>query len=637
MGRVFLVRHKATGARRALKVLEGAFDGEMIARFKREAEALARLEGKGVVPIHETSTEKGRFGFVMDWMSGGSLEKRLAERGRFEWREAAATVAKLARTLERCSALGLVHRDVKPANVLYDDQGEPRLADFGCVRDLGASRLTETGAAVGTPAYMAPEQWDAGKVDARADVFSLGAVLYELVAGERPHQGASAYAVQVAARLGERRKARELADVPAALDAVIERALAAEPARRQAGPGELARELEAVLAGEKVAAARPALGRGVLALLAVAALSVVATGALVATRGGPGPPPPTPLAPPRPPAAIESASRSGDAEELMKKAIAAVRGGNAVLARSLAENAGRLGVTDGDRGALRKEVVAAIRGVAQREPLWWGARPEVVAKAVDEVEKLEAVVATLGGGPSGELDASIETLAKTMWNQREASATSSRPDGKILREDELALMERLLGVAPCVGLARDLTGTVSHREVPPESRNHALAVVTLTERLGAPPGMVHFARGRVLLGGPAPHDRIRKELEEAVGTADLDADDRFKAERHLAELDEADRFFERAAPRFEEAWKHAPDDMNDGGAIRLRLRLLVRAGLLEKAREAAHGWRWSSAANRVKTAEEGLRLIIATAPGPTREGAIDELVADLSLAGDDER
>src|SRR5205807_9524533 len=116
--------------------------------------------------------------------------------------------------LERCHAIDLVHRDLKPENVLLDEQGRPRVADFGCVRDLGASRLTETGTAIGTPAYMAPEQLEGKRAGPEVDIFALGAILHELVAGVRPHAGANVRELFEAARRGDRRPAREVAGSP---------------------------------------------------------------------------------------------------------------------------------------------------------------------------------------------------------------------------------------------------------------------------------------------------------------------------------------------------------------------------------------------------------------------------------------
>jgi serine/threonine-protein kinase len=189
MGVVYRARHVTLGAERAVKVFDGPADPELVVRFKREAAALARVAGPGIVPVHEAGIERGRMYFAMGLVGGGSLRDKLAARGRLPWREAAALVLDAARALARCHAAGLVHRDLKPANVLLGEDGKPWVADFGCVRDLGASRLTETGTLLGTPSYMAPEQLEGRPADARSDVFALGVVLHELALGTRPFAG----------------------------------------------------------------------------------------------------------------------------------------------------------------------------------------------------------------------------------------------------------------------------------------------------------------------------------------------------------------------------------------------------------------------------------------------------------------
>jgi len=251
MGRVHRARHGPTGAVRAVKVLTLALDPETVERFRREAEALARVAGDGVVPVHETGVEGGRLWFAMDVLEGGSLRSRLAREVRLPWRDATAIAARLARVLARCHERGIVHRDVKPANVLLDGEGRPWLADFGLVRDLGASPLTQTGSVVGTLAYMTPEQLEGKAAAAGADVYALAALLHELVLGAPPFGVAGSVLAQHEAR----RKARQplaAAGAPRALDAVVGDALAFDPRARTTSAAAFAERLEAVLSGRSV-------------------------------------------------------------------------------------------------------------------------------------------------------------------------------------------------------------------------------------------------------------------------------------------------------------------------------------------------------------------------------------------------
>jgi WD40 repeat protein len=283
MGVVYRARHLPTGALRALKVVQGSVDPESLERFKREAEALARSGGEGVVPVHEAALERGRLYVAMGLMAGGSLRARLEREGRLDWRVAVALVRDLARTLDRCHALGLVHRDLKPENVLFDEEGRPHLADFGAVRDLTATALTETGTVIGTPVYMPPEQLDGKAVDARADIYALGVMLEELVTGVTPHAGVgSLYALLTEKLEGKRRTLG--GEVPARLEAVVARATAPRAEGRHASAGALAADLDALLGG-----GRPPKKRGIIfAPLAVAASALAFAVALALRPVDPG-------------------------------------------------------------------------------------------------------------------------------------------------------------------------------------------------------------------------------------------------------------------------------------------------------------------------------------------------------------
>jgi hypothetical protein len=310
MGRVYRARHVPTGAYRAIKMLDGSPGPEEVERFRREAAGLARLQPGDAVAIHETGSDGGRLYFVMDLMPGGSLRDRLRREGALPWAVAARLVARLARAMGRAHVLGLVHRDLKPENILFDDRGEPRIADWGCVRDLGAATLTATGTALGTPRYMAPEQLDGKRVGVAADVYALGVILHEAVTGAPPYTGKGWVQVMTSIRAGGRDRAARLAGVPAGLDVVLDRALAFDPAGRHGSATALAAELEALGTGK--GPAPPARRSAVLAVVAglvAAASGLLAFGGRASVRS-----PPLPPVPVAPRAAGKSAGRSGQVE-----------------------------------------------------------------------------------------------------------------------------------------------------------------------------------------------------------------------------------------------------------------------------------------------------------------------------------
>ena len=249
MGEVWLATDLATGADRALKLLDTVADPTMRIRFQREGEALARLgQHPNVVRVHAAGVHEGRPWLAMEWLPGGDLAGRL-KHGPLDPAEAARIVRDLARGLEHAHERGVLHRDLKPQNVIFDAEGRPRLGDFGLASLAGASKLTVTGELLGTPAYMAPEQVTGSKIDERTDVYALGAVLYCTLCGVSPTERATVVGTLEAALTGDivppRRRRPE---VPSELEQVCLAALRTDPATRTPTARALAEGLDACLA-----------------------------------------------------------------------------------------------------------------------------------------------------------------------------------------------------------------------------------------------------------------------------------------------------------------------------------------------------------------------------------------------------
>ena len=276
MGAALEVRD-AEGQTRVLKtILPGLADEETLARFTREAELTARLDHPHVVRIHAADLRHDPPYLVLDYLPGGNLQERLEREGRLALDEVLILGQKLCAALEHAHARGILHRDLKPQNVLFDDRGEPRVIDWGLARSVGdmSRELTRTGALMGTPAYMAPEQaLDASQVGPPADVYSLGALLFALARGEPPFAPGAIFEVldrvlhEVPSPLS--RGLGLEAELARAVDELFARVLAKEPAARP-GLEALRLRLRQLERGELGASAAPprrgrrlALGAGV--------------------------------------------------------------------------------------------------------------------------------------------------------------------------------------------------------------------------------------------------------------------------------------------------------------------------------------------------------------------------------------
>ncbi len=243
-----------------------ALEHEVRARFKREAEAIARLSHRHVVALLDTLEEEGRLVLVMELVKGEPLSQILASR-RGDAPTLARIVAKAARGVHHAHEQGIVHRDLKPSNVLLDTaSGEPKVADFGLAH-LGAegTKLTQTGALLGTPLYMAPEQVEGRAIGPPTDVYALGVILYEVLAGRVPFEGDTL--PQITARIVRDEPVpprRIRRGVPRDLETIALACLEKDPARRYASAAALADDLERALAGEAIVARPPgALARAV--------------------------------------------------------------------------------------------------------------------------------------------------------------------------------------------------------------------------------------------------------------------------------------------------------------------------------------------------------------------------------------
>jgi serine/threonine-protein kinase len=248
MGVVFEGWDTRLERRVALKLLPPEWSRSPVAkeRFVREARAAAALDHPNICTVYDVGeSDDGQLFIVMPCYQGETLERRIA-RGPLPAEDARELAAQVARGLERAHASGIVHRDVKPSNVMVTSvEGRPdraKILDFGIARIVGEAGLTRDGASPGTPAYMSPEQVSGGPIDGRTDVWSLGAMLYEMLTGRRPFRGDDEQAVRYAILHRDPEPPGQAA--PPELARVVERALAKDPAARYQQLGDLLAELD---------------------------------------------------------------------------------------------------------------------------------------------------------------------------------------------------------------------------------------------------------------------------------------------------------------------------------------------------------------------------------------------------------
>ena len=249
MGAVFLARHRTAGHDVAIKVISSKYiaDADALSRFEREARLNARIRHPNIVHQYELRRlHGGHVALVMQYVRGESLITILRRRGKLRFDETVQILRDIGLALEHAHANGIIHRDVKPHNILIDaDKGSALLSDFGIAKATqGDAEVTATGMAIGTPAYMAPEQIDNAAIDGRADRYSLGVVGWEMLSGKRAWEGESLFGIIY------KQKHQDLApltllrpDTPQRLLLALEGALEKDPARRWASASEFVEQL----------------------------------------------------------------------------------------------------------------------------------------------------------------------------------------------------------------------------------------------------------------------------------------------------------------------------------------------------------------------------------------------------------
>jgi serine/threonine protein kinase/ligand-binding sensor domain-containing protein len=233
MATIFKAYHPAMDRYVAVKILASHFtqDETFVPRFTQEARTLARLEHPHVLPVYDYGEQQGVTYLVMRYIEAGTLKDLISQRGPLELEQAARILDQVGRALGYAHSQGVIHRDIKPANVLIDARGDAFLTDFGIAKIVaGTAQYTATGAIVGTPAYMSPEQGLGEPADQRSDIYALGVVLYEMVTGQVPFEAETPLAVllqHVNSPMPPPRQVKP--DLPEAVERVILKALAKSP------------------------------------------------------------------------------------------------------------------------------------------------------------------------------------------------------------------------------------------------------------------------------------------------------------------------------------------------------------------------------------------------------------------------
>jgi len=294
MADVYLAEDQELGRRVAIKILNSRHgnDDQFIERFRREAKNAAALNHPNIVSIYDRGEAEDTYYIAMEFLDGRTLKELIVGRGAAPINVAIEYARQILSALRFAHRHGIVHRDIKPHNVLVDGEGRVKVTDFGIAR-AGTSQMTETGSIVGTAQYLSPEQAKGGEVDPRSDLYSLGVVLYELLTGKTPFDGETPVEIAMKHLSTTPQPPSKLRpDVPRELDMVVMRALAKNPDERYQSADEMEGDLERVARGARVSATTVDTATQVLRRPAAAAAAASATAATMIA------PPPASAAPP---------------------------------------------------------------------------------------------------------------------------------------------------------------------------------------------------------------------------------------------------------------------------------------------------------------------------------------------------
>ena len=290
MADVYLCEDLTLGRRVALKVLLQRFlnDATFVERFRREAKAAAGLNHPNLVSIYDWGEVDGTYYIVMEYVEGETLKELIRRRGRLGGNDAVHIALQLLAAIDFAHRAAIVHRDIKPQNVMLDRNGNVKVMDFGIAR-AGDSGMTEAGSILGTAQYLAPEQARGLPVDERSDLYSVGIVLYEMLTGSVPFKGDSAVTVAL-------KHVNEMAPEPAqlvpgmpySLNQIVMKAIAKDPDLRYQDAAQFARDLRSALSGGPVVAAAYDRGTEATRLMGAGAAAGTAAGAATSVMSGGG-------------------------------------------------------------------------------------------------------------------------------------------------------------------------------------------------------------------------------------------------------------------------------------------------------------------------------------------------------------